>query len=74
MNKEILNRINQQTDNMLKDLINFKKEANDKILFAIKTLELIAKDPFNGRDGEPDPRKVILRMRVDALNALEKLK
>ena len=47
---------------MLKDLINFKKEANDKILFAIKTLELIAKDPFNGR------------VRVDALNALEKLK
>ena len=74
MNKEILNRINQQTDNMLKDLINFKKEANDKILFAIKTLELIAQDPFNGRDGEPDPMKVILRMRVDALNALEKLK
>ena len=62
MNKEILNRINQQTDNMLKDLINFKKEANDKILFAIKTLELIAQDPFNGR------------VRVDALNALEKLK
>ena len=62
MNKEILNRINQQTDNILKDLINFKKEANDKILFAIKTLELIAKDPFNGR------------VRVDALNALEKLK
>ena len=74
MNKEILNRINQQTDNMLKDLINFKKEANDKILFAIKTLELIAQDPFNGRDGEPDPMRVILRMRVDALNALEKLK
>ena len=74
MNKEILNRINQQTDNMLKDLINFKKEANDRILFAIKTLELIAQDPFNGRDGEPDPMKVILRMRVDALNALEKLK
>ena len=46
----------------------------DKLTLAIKTLELIAKDPFNGRDGEPDPMKVILRMRVDALNALEKLK
>ena len=34
----------------------------DKLTLAIKTLELIAKDPFNGR------------VRVDALNALEKLK
>lgn len=46
----------------------------EKLELAIKTLELIAQDPFNGRDGEPDPMKVILRMRVDALNALEKLK
>ena len=46
----------------------------DKLTLAIKTLELIAQDPFNGLDGEPDPMKVILRMRVDALNALEKLK
>lgn len=46
------------------DFSNLKIEniLRDKLTLAIKTLELIAQDPFNGR------------VRVDALNALEKLK
>lgn len=48
--------------------------TNEKLTLAKYTMALIAQDPFNGRDGEPDPMKVILRMRVYALNALEKLK
>lgn len=82
--KEQRNRFARKIVDLESDLSDIKDYSNnlydiwlrkeEKLRLAIKILELIAQDPFNGRDGEPDPMKVILRMRVDALNALEKLK
>ncbi len=66
--------IMEEWKNIMEGDRNLLVVLNAKINIAIKTLELIAQDQFNGRDGEPDPMKVILRMRVEALNTLEKLK